>query len=44
MVLNQMILVGRLTCDITVKKSEDKDVPKENKKYAVISLAIPKNF
>ena len=44
MMLNQMILVGRLTCDITIEKSEDKDVPKENKKYAVISLAIPRSF
>ena len=42
--LNQMILVGRLTRDIVVEKSEDKNAPKENKKYAVISLAIPRSF
>ena len=42
--LSQMILVGRLTHDIVVEKSKDKNVPKGNKKYAVISLAIPRSF
>ena len=42
--LSQMILVGRLTHDIFVEKSKDKNVPKENNKYAVISLAIPRSF
>ena len=44
MMLNQMILVGRLTRDITIEKSKDKDASKENKKYAIISLAIPRSF
>ena len=43
-VLNQMILVGRLTHDITVEKNKEKDIPQENKKYAIISLAIPRSF
>ena len=42
--LSQMTLVGRLTHDIVVEKSKDKNVLKENKKYAVISLAIPRSF
>ena len=42
--LNQMILVGRLTRDITIEKNKEKDIPQENKKYAVISLAIPRSF
>lgn len=40
--LNQMILVGRLTNEIVVEKNKDKS--KEYKKYAVISLAVPRNF
>lgn len=44
MMLNQMILVGRLTNKIVVEKNKDKDLPKECKKYAVISLAIPRSF
>lgn len=36
--LNQVILVGRLTSDIEVVKDEN------GAKYAVITLAIPKNF
>jgi len=44
MMLNQMILVGRLTNKIVVEKNKDKDLPKEYKKYAVISLAIPRSF
>lgn len=40
--LNQMILVGRLTNEIVVEKNKDKS--KEYKKYAVISLAVPRSF
>lgn len=36
--LNQIILVGRLTSDIEVVKNE------EGVKYANITLAIPRNF
>lgn len=36
--LNQIILVGRLTRDITIHKSE------KNVKVATISLAIPRSF
>lgn len=36
--LNQVILVGRLTSDIKVVKDEN------GAKYAVITLAIPRNF
>ena len=36
--LNQVILVGRLTSDIEVVKDEN------GAKYAVITLAIPRNF
>ena len=43
-VLNQMILVGRLTHDIEIEKNKEKDISQENKKYAVISLAIPRSF
>ena len=42
--LNQMILVGRLTHDIAIEKKKEKDISQENKKYAVISLAIPRSF
>lgn len=42
--LNQMILVGRLTHDITIEKNKENDISQENKKYAVISLAIPRSF
>lgn len=42
--LNKIFLVGRLTNKIVVEKNKDKDLPKECKKYAVISLAIPRSF
>ena len=36
--LNQVVLVGRLTSDMEVKESED------GKKYCNMSLAIPRSF
>ena len=36
--LNQIILVGRLTRDVQLKKTDN------GKKVAVISLAIPRSF
>ena len=42
--LNQVILVGRLTHDIVLEKCKDKDKFQEGKNYAVISLAIPRSF
>lgn len=43
-VLNQMVLVGRLTHDIVLEKCKDKDKFQEGKNYAVITLAIPRSF
>lgn len=42
--LNQVILVGRLTHDIVLEKCKYKDKFQEGKNYAVISLAIPRSF
>lgn len=42
--LNQMVLVGRLTHDIVLEKCKDKDKFQEGKNYAVITLAIPRSF
>ena len=42
--LNQVILVWRLTHDIVLEKCKDKDKFQEGKNYAVISLAIPRSF
>lgn len=42
--LNQVILVGRLTHDIVLEKCKDKDKFQEGKNYAVITLAIPRSF
>lgn len=36
--LNQIILVGRLTEDLELKEG------KENQKYAILKLAIPRSF
>lgn len=35
--LNQTVLVGRITKDVEIKKIEDK-------KYAILKLAIPRSF
>ena len=42
--LNQVILVGRLTHDIVLEKCKDKDKFQEGKNYAVITLAIPRSI
>ena len=43
-VLNQMVLVGRLTHDITVEKNKSKDIPQENKKYAMRTWLLRLGF